>query len=95
MDRIAEVFNIRGCVYMLSVCMWSSGHRTGSIHEGPNKTRAKRGQNNLETATLCEVLNLLRLVLGHDYPSRATSLLFFKEVMAMKLVSVSLFAFLL
>lgn len=62
MDRIAEVFNIRGCVYMLSVCVWSSGHRTGSIHEGPNKTRAKRGQNNLETATLCEVLNLLRSV---------------------------------
>lgn len=62
MNRIAEALDTHRRVPVLCVCMWDSGQRTGPICEGPNKTRATRGQNNLETAIPCEVRNFLQFV---------------------------------
>lgn len=62
MNRIAEAFDTHRRVPVLSVCTWAAGQRTAPIHEGPNKTRAMRGQNNLETAIRCEVRNFLQFV---------------------------------
>lgn len=66
-----------------------------SVREGPNQSRAERGQNRSETGALCEVLNSLGLMaLYHDHSPPVMSLLFFKEAVTIKLALASSLALL-